>query len=85
MLDKTGEPVWIKELAGFLGEMLIEGIPLIVEATFTLEMRQIKITSLENIFSEDINKQSIFRAKLAPLILYHKMKSYLSRQVLRYE
>jgi hypothetical protein len=83
--NKTGEPVWIKELGGSLGEMLIDGIPLIVEATFTPEMRQIKITSLENIFSEDINKQSIFRAKLAQLILNRTMKPYLSRQVLRYE
>jgi hypothetical protein len=83
--NQTEEPVWIKELAGSLGEMLIEGIPLIVEATFTVEMRQIKITSLENIFSEDINKQSIFRAKLAQLILNRTMKPYLSRQVLRYE
>jgi hypothetical protein len=81
--NQTGEPVWIKDLAGCLGEMLIEDIPLIVEATF--EASQVKITSLENIFSEDINKQSVFRAGLAPLILYHKMKPYLSRQVLRYE
>jgi hypothetical protein len=83
--NQTGEPVWIKNLAGCLGEMLIEDIPLIVKATFTIEASQVKITSLENIFSEDINKQSVFRAGLAPLILYHKMKPYLSRQVLRYE
>ena len=41
--------------------------------------------SLENIFSEDINKKSIFRHTLAHIILYEKMKPYLSRQVLRYE
>jgi hypothetical protein len=56
-----------------------------VEATFTSESRQVIITGLENLFSEDINKQSVFRAKLAQLILNHKMKPYLSRQVLRYE
>ena len=83
--NKSGEPVLIGELADSLGDMLIDDTPLIVEATFTPEMRQIKITSLENIFSEDINKQSIFRAKLAQLVLNRTMKPYLSRQVLRYE
>ena len=82
--NKTGEPVLIGELADSLGKMLIKDKDKSwdVEATFTPEMRQVVITGLENIFSEDINKQSIFRAKLAQLILNHKMKPYLSRQVL---
>ena len=83
--NKLGEPVLIGELADSLGKMLIEGIPWSVEATFRPEVSQVTITGLENSFSEDINKQSIFRAKLAQLILNHKMKPYLSRQVLRYE
>ena len=83
--NKSGEPVLLGELADSLGKMLIDGIPLHVEATFTPEASQVTITGLENSFSEDINKQSIFRAKLAQLILNHKMKPYLSRQVLSYE
>ena len=58
--NKSGEPVLIGELADSLGKMLIEVEEKFcsVEATFTSESRQVIITGLENLFSEDINKQS---------------------------
>ena len=85
--NQTGETVWIKELAGSLGEMLIEGIPLHVKATFTTEMRQVVITGLENLFKDDISgsKLKAFELGVAKLFLKHKTQPYLSRQVLRYE
>ena len=86
--NQTGETVWIKELAGSLGEMLIEGIPLIVEATFTREMPQVIVTGLEDLFNGDIfgsNKLKALDLGVAKLFLKHKTQPYLSRQVLRYE
>lgn len=85
--NKTGEPVWIKDLAGSLGEMLIEGIPWGVEATFTTEMRQVTRRGLEDLFKDDISDSKLKALDLAvaKLFLKHKTQPYLSRQVLRYE
>jgi len=85
--NKTGEPILIGELADSLGKMLIEGIPLSVEATFTTEMRQVVHTGLENLFKDDISgsKLKAFELGFAKLFLKHKIQPYLSRQVLRYE
>ena len=85
--NKSGEPVLLGELADFLGKMLIEGIPLSVEATFTTEMRQVVHTGLENLFKDDISgsKLKAFELGFAKLFLKHKIQPYLSRQVLRYE
>jgi hypothetical protein len=85
--NKSGEPVLIGELADSLGKMLIESIPLHVEATFTTEMRQVIHTGLENLFKDDISgrKLNVFELGVAKLFLKHKIQSYLSRQVLRYE
>jgi hypothetical protein len=85
--NKSGEPVLIGELADSLGKMLIGGIPWSVEATFTPEMRQVVITGLENFFKDDISgrKLKAFELGVAKLFLKHKIQSYLSRQVLRYE
>jgi hypothetical protein len=85
--NKSGEPVLIGELADYLGKMLIESILWGVEATFTTEMRQVKITGLENLFKDDISgsKLKAFELEFAKLFLKHKIQPYLSRQVLRYE
>jgi hypothetical protein len=85
--NKSGEPILIGELADYLGKMLIEGIPLSVEATFTTEMRQVVHTGLENLFKDDISgrKLKAFELGVAKLFLKHKTQPYLSRQVLRYE
>jgi hypothetical protein len=96
--NKTGEPVLIGALADpngkmlFLGRMLIDGIPLNIEATFTPEIRQVKITALENLLGDDIGDRkfsklqlSLFELGVAKLFLKHKTQPYLSRQVLRYE
>jgi|694.fasta_scaffold06634_7 hypothetical protein len=85
--NKTGEPVLIGELADSLGKMLIEGIPLSVEATFTTEMRQVILTGLENLFKDDISNRKLraFELGFAKLFLKHKTQPYLSQQVLRYE
>ena len=85
--NKTGEPVLIGELADSLGKMLIENIPLSVEAIFTTEMRQVVHTGLENLFKDDISgsKLKAFELGVAKLFLKHKIQPYLSRQVLRYE
>jgi hypothetical protein len=90
--NKTGEPVLIGELADSLGKILIEGIPLNIEAIFTPEIRQVKITGLENLFGDDIGDRkfsklqlSLFELGVAKLFLKHKTQPYLSRQVLRYE
>jgi hypothetical protein len=85
--NKSGEPVLIGELADSLGKMLIEDNPWSVEATFTPEIRQVVITGLENLFKDDISgrKLNVFELGVAKLFLKHKIQSYLSRQVLRYE
>ena len=85
--NKTREPVLLGELADSLGRMLIKGIPLEVEATFTPEMRQVVITGLENLFKDDIsgNKLKAFELGFAKKLLKNKTQPYLSRQVLRYE
>ena len=97
--NKIGEPVLIGELIDpngkmvFLGRMLIEGIPSNIEATFTPEIRQVKITGLENLLGDDIGDRklfsqlqlSFFERGIAKLFLKHKIQPYLSRQVLRYE
>ncbi|PZV27523.1 MAG: hypothetical protein DCF12_03700 [Snowella sp.] len=85
--NQSGEPVLIGELADYLGTMLVEGIPLSVEATFTPEMRQVVITGLENLFKDDISKNKLkaFELGVGKLFLKHKIQPYLSRQVLRYE
>lgn len=85
--NKSGEPVLLGELADSLGKMLIEDIPLSVEATFTPEMRQVVHTGLENLFKDDISdsKLKAFELGVAKLFLKHKTQPYLSRQVLRYE
>jgi hypothetical protein len=85
--NKTREPVLLGELADSLGKMLIEGIPLSVEATFTPEMRQVIVTGLENLFKDDIfnRKLRVFELGIAKLFLKYKSQPYLSRQVLRYE
>ena len=85
--NKTREPVLLGELADSLGKMLIEGIPLSVEATFTTEMRQVVHTGLENLFKDDISgrKLKAFELGVAKLFLKHKTQPHLSRQVLRYE
>ena len=77
----------IGELADSLGKMLIEGIPLSVEATFTTEMRQVILTGLENLFKDDISNRKLraFELGFAKLFLKHKTQPYLSQQVLRYE
>ena len=95
--NKIGEPVLIGELDPngkmvFLGRMLIEGIPLNIEATFTPEMRQVVITGLENLLGDDIGdrklfnqlKLSSFERGVAKLFLKRTTQPYLSRQVLRY-
>jgi hypothetical protein len=85
--NKSGEPVLLGELADCLGKMLIEGIPLSVEATFTTEMSQVVITGLENLFKDDIfnRKLRAFELGFAKLFLKNKTQPYLSQQVLRYE
>jgi hypothetical protein len=85
--NKTREPVLLGELADSLGKMLIEGKSLVVEATFTTEMRQIVITGLENLFKDDISgrKLKAFELGVAKLFLKNKTQPYLSRQVLGHE
>ena len=95
--NKIGEPVLIGELDPngkmvFFGRMLIEGIPLNIEATFTPEMRQVVITGLENLLGDDIGdrklfnklKLSSFERGVAKLFLKRTTQPYLSLQVLRY-
>jgi len=83
--NKSGEPVLIGELADSLGKMLIEGIPLHVEATFTTEMRQVVHTVLENSFKDDISgsKLKAFELGFAKLFLKHKIQPYLRERLKR--
>jgi hypothetical protein len=86
--NQTGESVLKGSLtAAKLGTMEVGGKPCRVEATFEVSLREVKLTDAEGLWSPDISdeRKAAIERGLAKLLLKHKFKPYLSRQVLQYD
>ena len=86
--NQTGESVLKGSLtAAKLGTMEVTGRPCRVETTFEVSLGEVKLTDAEGLWSPDISdeKKAAIERGLAKLLLKHKFKPYLSRQVLHYD
>jgi hypothetical protein len=65
----------------------ITQFPLCIEAIFTVSMKDVKLTEADGLFSPDISneKKAAIDRGIIKLLIRHKFKDYLSKQVLTYE
>lgn len=86
--DKTGESVLLGSLIqAQLGTMEVTDKPCQVEARFEVSLRDVKLTDAEGLWPPGVSdeKKAALDRGLVKLLLRHKFKPYLSRQVLHYD
>jgi hypothetical protein len=85
--NKTGDIALIGEINAPLAQVLVDGYPCRVEASFKVATADVVITGLENVIRQDISKTklAVIELGLAKLRLQSIAQPYLSRQELCYE